>query len=215
MKEFIKTWLRALGLLSAAVMIRTQLRQIASYPKWLVLRKQQHILLELGSGAKKGKNGWTTIDIWGADINHDLRKGIPLPDNSVDRIYTSHMFEHIPYKSLLNFINECFRVLKPGGELSVCVPNAKHYIKAYVNGEKFQPVGKGYGPALVDTGSFIDQLNYIAYMDGQHNYMFDEENLINTLKKAPFSSVYLRNFDETLDLKSRDYESIYATAIKY
>ena len=72
-----------------------------------------------------------------------------------------------------------------------------------------------YGPAFVDTGSLIDQVNYIASMDQHHNYMFDPENLVNTLKKAPFSDVRLREFDEKLDLKSRDLESIYASAIKW
>ena len=69
-------------------------------------------------------------------------------------------------------------------------------------------------PGLIDTGSAIDQLNYSAYMKDEHKYMFDEENLINTLKKAGFSNAQLRKFDKTLDLQERDYESIYAVAVK-
>ena len=182
--------------------------------KWSEIKTSDRVWLELGSGAKKGADGWTTVDLLGADISHDLRKGIPLPDKSVDRIYTSHMFEHIPYKYLVAFINECFRVLKDGGELSVCVPNAGLYIQAYIEGKEFQGRSQCYKPALVDTGSFLDQVNYIAYMDGHHNYMFDEENLINTIKKVPFSLVTLRHYDPLVDLKSRDFESIYALAIK-
>ena len=73
---------------------------------------------------------------------------------------------------------------------------------------------KGYQPAVTDTGSLLDQVNYIAYMNQLHKYMFDEENLVNTLKKAPFTSVELRGFDECLDLRCRAFESIYAVAIK-
>jgi len=51
-------------------------------------------------------------------------------------------------------------------------------------------------------------------MRGQHKYMFDEENLINTLRQAGFSDVKLRKFDHQLDLKERDSESIYALALK-
>ena len=54
----------------------------------------------------------------------------------------------------------------------------------------------------------------MAYMAGEHCYMFDEENLVNTLRKVGFTSVELRAFDESIDLKERDFESIYATAIK-
>ena len=105
-------------------------------------------------------------------------------------------------------------MLKSGGEFSICVPNAGNYINAYVEKRQFRHREEGYAPAIVDTGSYIDQVNYIAYMDGQHHYLFDEENLINTIKTSPFKSVALRKFDIDIDLQSRDYESIYASAIK-
>ena len=44
--------------------------------------------------------------------------------------------------------------------------------------------------------------------------MFDKENLVNTLKKGGFENANLRSFDESLDMKERDYESIYALAQK-
>ena len=104
----------------------------------------------------------------------------------MERIYTSHLLEHIPYEDLIIFLAECHRVLKKGGELSVCVPNSTHYIKAYMTQTYFRSVDKLYQPASVDTGSFLDQVNYIAYMNQLHKYMFDEQNLVNTLKKCRF-----------------------------
>ncbi|HEY8359215.1 MAG TPA: hypothetical protein VIL30_17335, partial [Ramlibacter sp.] len=71
-----------------------------------------------------------------------------------------------------------------------------------------------YQPARVDTGSFLDQVNYVAYMGGEHAYLFDEENLVNTLKTAGFTTASLRHFDAALDLADRDFESIYAIATK-
>ena len=67
---------------------------------------------------------------------------------------------------------------------------------------------------MINTGSNIDQLNYITYMLDQHKYMFDEQNLINTLITAGFLNVSLREFDDSLDLISRFEESIYAKAIR-
>lgn len=52
------------------------------------------------------------------------------------------------------------------------------------------------------------------YMNGQHKYMFDEENLINTLLRAGFKKVDLREFDSMIDSSERDSESIYAVARK-
>src|SRR3569623_668899 len=83
----------------APVARRSYLRAIhlLSLSKWRRLEGSARIQLELGSGPKSGENGWTTVDMNGADLNYDLRRGIPLKDACVDAIYTSHMFEHIPY----------------------------------------------------------------------------------------------------------------------
>jgi len=181
---------------------------------WFRLSRSKEIKLELGSGQKSGKNGFVTVDRFGADINYDLRKGIPLKDKTVDVIYTSHMFEHIPYNQLINFIGECNRVLKIKGMLSVCVPNAGLYLEAYNQKIQFKKVENMHQIAVIDTGSMMDQVNYEAYMAGEHCYMFDKENLINTIKKGGFNNVQLREFDPLLDLKARDFESIYAVGYK-
>lgn len=186
--------------------------RLGAKKRWRKLETQSEIKLELGSGKKTGANGWITVDMIGADINCDLRKGIPLKDNSVSMIYTSHLFEHIPFRELLKFIGECRRVLKTGGQLSVCVPNARFFIEFYMKNENCY--GPMFEPAVTDTGSFMDQVNYVAYMDGQHHYMFDQSNLVNTLKKGGFDNVVLRDFDPELDIESRDYCSIYAIATK-
>tara|TARA_B100001769_G_C22110128_1_gene600313 strand:+ start:41 stop:691 length:651 start_codon:yes stop_codon:yes gene_type:complete len=191
-----------------------KIQQLPSRFLWFKLSKNETIKLELGSGSKKGKNGFITVDRFGADINYDLRKGIPLKDNTVDYIYTSHMLEHIPFNELISFIQECKRVLKKNGVFSVCVPNAGLYLEAYNNKTQFKKQESMHQVAIVNTGSLMDQVNYEAYMNGEHCYMFDKENLVNTLKKGGFENANLRSFDESLDMKERDYESIYALAQK-
>ena len=54
----------------------------------------------------------------------------------------------------------------------------------------------------------------MAYMDGHHKYMFDEENIVVILEKVGFKHVMLRDFDKTLDLEVRDFQSIYVKAEK-
>tara|TARA_Y100000389_G_scaffold143311_1_gene141541 strand:+ start:141 stop:788 length:648 start_codon:yes stop_codon:yes gene_type:complete len=211
LKELISKW-PLLHILIKKLILKYQ--QLGSIIKWNNLKNSNEIKLEVGSGPKIGKNGWTTIDIRFADINWDLKKGIPLPDSCVSKIYSSHLLEHIPYNELLIFLNECHRVIKSDGEFLVAVPNFKHYIDAYIDGKNFKDKDTWYQPALVDTGSNMDQLNYMIYMKDQHKYMFDEENLLNILRKAGFSQAKLRDFNSTLDLKERDYESIYAVAFK-
>ena len=210
-KEFIK---KSPMLLAVAKIARPKIYQIGAKRRWRKLEKSPFVKIEIGSGPKKGKDGWTTIDQYEADINWDLRRGIPLPNESVDRIYSSHLLEHIPYQQLIPFLRECRRVMKSDAEFSVCVPNFRLYVDAYKDKKMFRSRDTWWQPGIVDTGSSIDQLNYLAYLLDEHKYMFDEENLINTLLQAGFSNVQLREFDEELDLIERDYESIYANAGK-
>jgi predicted SAM-dependent methyltransferase len=180
-----------------------------------VLNERSPLCLELGSGVKLGKNGWVTVDFdSGCDIRWNLLEPLPIPENSVDRVYCSHVLEHFFYPDLIKLINEVQRILKKGGSFSVCVPNAELYVKAYLS-----PVGlnefesKFYNPAFF-YHTPIDYLNYMAYMDGGHRHMFDLINLLEILRYCGFSEVSSRPFDHELDLQGRDHESIYALAIK-
>ena len=201
-------------LYSACKGLYSRASQLGNTARWRKLASSQTIKLNLGSGPETGKDGWTTVDIYGADINHDLRKGIPLPNNCVEMIYSSHLLEHIPFQGLLKLLGECHRVIKPGGHISVCVPNAGNYIRAYMRKENFRTGQPMYEPGVVDTGSYMDQLNYVAYLGDEHKYMFDEENLINLLTKCGFKDAVLREFDPEIDLEYRAFESVYALAEK-
>jgi predicted SAM-dependent methyltransferase len=178
-----------------------------------LLKERNGFSIELGAGNKPGRGEWITIDMGkSCDIYWDLRKGIPFPTASVRRIYSSHFFEHLSFKETQRFLGECRRVLIPGGNFSICVPNARLYIEAYAKNRPLAaPAYFGYAPAYNST-TRIDYVNYIAYMDGEHKYMFDEENLLFVLSSNGFNNVRLRRFDPSIDLQERDFESLYAEA---
>ena len=180
-----------------------------------LLNSPNPIKLELGSGSKKGANGWTTLDLSpGCDLYCDLAGGVPFPDHSVTAIYSSHLFEHLTYKEAQTLLDACLRVMIAGGKFSICVPNARLYLNAYVNNEDITDERFfEYKPAFNNT-TRLDYVNYVAYMDGQHKYMFDEENLVYILRQMGFKDVRLRSFDKSLDREARDHESIYAEGYK-
>ncbi|MEX1003135.1 MAG: methyltransferase domain-containing protein [Crocinitomicaceae bacterium] len=181
-----------------------------------LLRERDEIFLELGGGERKGKGKWVTIDMTkNCDLFLDILKGLPFPDGSVSKIYSSHFFEHFSFKETQKILNECFRVLAPGGTISICVPNAKLYIEAYLNGKvlNHDVFFTGWEPAYNNTTK-IDYVNYVGHLDGHHKYMFDEENLIHILKAKGFVDVRTREFDLELDRKKRHHESIYVEGRK-
>ncbi|MBC7428139.1 MAG: methyltransferase domain-containing protein [Bacteriovorax sp.] len=180
-----------------------------------ILSNRKTFFVELGAGEKKGTGNWITLDMsTKCDVFWDLRNGIPFPDQSVSKLYSSHLFEHLTFKEGQLLLDECIRVLAPGGTFSICVPNARLYIEAYLNPDT---VDKNnffdHRPAYNNT-SKIDAINYMAYMDGHHKYMFDEENLVEILRLKRFNKVQLRKYDPNLDRLERDFESIYAEAEK-
>lgn len=180
-----------------------------------LLKVKREICIELGAGSKEGKGNWITIDIEkGCDIFWDLRNGFPFPDASISKIYSSHLFEHLTFKEAQKLLTECRRVLIPGGKFLICVPNARIYIEAYFKSEPLdQETYFGHKPAFNNTTK-IDYINYMAYMDGHHKYMFDEENILKVLLVNGFNNARLREFDSNLDLQERHFESVYAEAVK-
>jgi len=65
-------------------------------------------------------------------MRHDLRKGIPFPDKSVDAVYHSHLFEHLDRDAVEGFLTEVKRVLKPGGVHRIVVPDLEFETRRYL-----------------------------------------------------------------------------------
>lgn len=78
------------------------------------LKDSSHIILELGSGAKKNTERICIdkLNLPHIDIVADLEEGLPFfPDNSVDAIYSKSFLEHVNNLSIL--MQDIWRVLKP------------------------------------------------------------------------------------------------------
>lgn len=88
--------------------------------------------LNIGCG-RDYRPGWVNIDISSeckTDVRMDIRtEYLPAREYEADEIYISGVLEQIgDNDQLIHVMNECHRVLKPGGKMVVVVPNAKHAI---------------------------------------------------------------------------------------
>ena len=75
---------------------------------------------------------------------HNLKKGIPFKDNSVDAIFHSHVVEHIDRDYINIFINESYRVLKPGGILRIVCPDLHYLVEEYLSSYEKSKHDKDY-----------------------------------------------------------------------
>jgi predicted SAM-dependent methyltransferase len=90
-------------------------------------------MLNLGCGDRYHKD-WINLDMgkkrFGI-ISHNLISGIPFPENMFDVVYHSHVLEHFSKSDGKKLIEECYRILKPGGIIRIAVPDLEQIIKLY------------------------------------------------------------------------------------
>ncbi len=123
-------------------------------------------------------------------LNHDLVKGIPAADNSLEVIYHSHLLEHLSYQEGMEFIVNCYKALAPGGMMRVLVPDLQLWIENYFNDNTFffDEYRKALGPdeALYPTKGAV-------FMGMLHNHGhkcgYDFDTLKWVLERAGFSRV--------------------------
>lgn len=106
--------------LSDLPVIRTSIHEL--------LERERGIRLDIGGG-RTPQPGFVNIDIRDlpeVDIVHDVESiPWPLPDNCVLVAVASHLVEHISpaHFGFVHFMNEVWRVLKPGGEFAISCPH--------------------------------------------------------------------------------------------
>lgn len=82
--------------------------------------------LDIGCGKTK-QAGWIGIDqIAFEGVDHVMNAGTepwPFADGSVEEARASHFLEHLKPDERVHFVNELYRVLKPGAKCQVIVPH--------------------------------------------------------------------------------------------
>ena len=84
--------------------------------------------LDLACGVHKqpGFHGVDIASIEGVDQVVDLTVyPWPFEDNSVDEAYCGHYFEHVPGRGRPRFMDELYRICKPGASITIVCPHWK------------------------------------------------------------------------------------------
>lgn len=108
------------------------------FSRWI---KPTDTVLDLGCGYGEFSNNVAAAKKYAMDLNPSAKNYIagdvellqqdcsqpwPLPDNSLDIVFTSNFFEHLPTKQALQAtLGEALRCLKPGGRIIALGPNIK------------------------------------------------------------------------------------------
>jgi ubiquinone/menaquinone biosynthesis C-methylase UbiE len=129
----------------------------------------------LNVGCGEDKFGTHFIDLYptrkeikSIDVNKDR---FPFPDNYFDEIFSGFLFEHLV--NPIHFLNECYRVLKGGGRLTILTDNA------------------GFFGIFTDThyGGYEKRRAKEGFTEDRHYSLFTPNHLKNWLEYAGFKDI--------------------------
>jgi predicted SAM-dependent methyltransferase len=130
------------------------------------------------------------------DLNHKWN----FKNNSVDIVYSSHLFEHLRLKSASLYLMESFRVLKPNGIIRIVVPDlyqlSKNYVEQFDN-ELYENPSEHYLWAINmhregqynESGIIKRLIAFLQDYPHQHKYMYDKKSLKLKFEKAGFIDI--------------------------
>jgi predicted SAM-dependent methyltransferase len=150
---------------------------------------------------------------WPSDVFvHDLRKPLPFQDDSMDVVYSSHTLEHLHLEEAKRLLTQCFRVLRPGGVLRICVPDLRVAVQEYTEGKPFNEIHQaemvlsnadmlniklGFcAPGPPSYNAFYRMYTALTNFH-THKWMYDAESLILWFVWAGFVEVEERKFHQS------------------
>jgi predicted SAM-dependent methyltransferase len=157
------------------------------------LSRRRHLKVHLGCGNNL-KPGWLNLDCYppptvpGIEtLVLDMRRGLPLANGSVDAIYSEHFLEHVPLEIVREtLLPELHRILAPGGEIRIGVPDGEFYVRGYMalHGDQRDP----YYKSLLGDELPMMWINDVA-RSSAHKYLYDYETLERLLGDAGFAQL--------------------------
>lgn len=129
--------------------------------------------------------GWTNVDLRSTRrvVGLNLTKVLPVESGSIDYIYSEHFIEHIPLPAAQQLLQECRRVLRPGGVLRLSTPDLAKLASEYLLGRTREWADVQWNPAtpcqMVNEGM----------REWGHQFVYDRHELTEQLLAAGFSSV--------------------------
>ena len=139
--------------------------------------------MKLHIGGKEKKDGWKILNIQkndGVDFVGDMSDLSQFDSSTVDEIYASHVFEHVPQDKIKITLEGIYRVLRENGKFYVSVPD----IEVLFHSFRSPQIDKKIRVHILRMiyGGQIDENDF-------HYFGYNFELLSDYLKDAGFSKV--------------------------
>jgi len=159
------------------------------------------VRLNIGSGDLPMRmTGWVNVDETaypGVDL---VLRVPPLPweSDTVTEIYAGHFLEHLTRDEAHEFLRECYRVLRPGGQIGIMVPDTREVMRRYIVDEP-APMQwpAGHYRDLRNLDELCEAIIFSTMQPSHHQWAYDTFTLTHALEHAGF--MVLGEFDRFTD----------------
>lgn len=210
--------------LASRIVLRTDRRLASRY-----LAETQEPRLHVGCAGHL-LDGWLNSDVYPRTddvLRLDATRRFPFPDDTFVHLYSEHMIEHLSFSQAASMLDECFRVLSPGGKVRITTPDLSFLVD--LHGRKGLPAGGGGtagdepAPSLDGARSalqerYIEWASATADLPGTgsgfvinhfmrgwgHRFIHDEPCLRGLLEKSGFTGVVRVGLNESDDAAFRN-----------
>jgi predicted SAM-dependent methyltransferase len=127
----------------------------------------------------------------------DIVKGLPLPKNSVDVVFSSHVLEHLALVDFFKAIENVKKILKTGGVFRLIVPNFRFEVETYL--KDYEQISSGGDASIKFTkrnciGKIKRSKNFIDicseyFGNSAHLWLWDDKSLYKVLNDNGFGCV--------------------------
>ena len=124
----------------------------------------------------------------------DATRPFPFDDMTFDYIFSEHQIEHVPEPAAHTMIDECWRVLRPGGRVRIATPDLAAIVGLYA--EPLDEVERHYIDWVmarfrpnIRSGSRRCYVVNHMFKDHKHQFIYDYETLSALLTGAGFVDV--------------------------
>ena len=140
----------------------------------------------------------------------DVIKGLPVPSQSAEAVYSSHVLEHMTLDEFRLAIRNIFTYLRPGGTFRMVLPDLEQLISAYTNdgtpGAASRFMQDSYlGEQSLPRG--LMALPAALFGRSRHLWMWDYKGIAEQLAAAGFTDIRRAQLGDSPDPRFKEVES--------
>lgn len=143
-------------------------------------------------------------------IYGDVIKGLPIPPQSLDAAYSSHVLEHMTLEEFRTAIRNVYNYLRPGGTFRMVLPDLEQLARAYLNDNSQDAASRFMQQAHLgekNGNRGLRSLPAALFGRSKHLWMWDYKGIEAELAAAGFVSIRRAQFGDSPDPRFREVES--------